>query len=252
MNPTSVLMALALATPPVTLGAASPPVDCFGPGTDALKAGRGVVALAAFQAAFSHPGCRYHRGGLLLNIAAAFEQVAEQTGESRYICAAAVHYLNVVEEPATPTMISAARRGADAARERCPDDRLGRPSVYGEMGLEEVFDESSSTVLATTLTVAAVGAITAGGVFLALASEDDATYQREREVTGGDVAALDAGNTRAGLTYRDLTRHETLGVTLMAVGGGLTLTSIWAWLDVGRSGLAFAPSGAGATMWGVW
>lgn len=252
MSISHLTLAFLLASPTGGVPPTPPPVDCFGAGASALKAGRGEVALAAFQAAFSHPGCRHHRGALLLNIAAAFDQIAEDTGETRYVCAAAVHYLAVVEEPATPRMLAAANRGAEAARRRCPDRQMTGSSTYGEMGLEQVFDESSATALATTLTAGAVGTLTVGAIFLALAADDDATYQEERNVVGRNVEELDAGNGRAGQTYRDLTRNQTLGVTLLAVGGALAVTSVWAWLDVGRSGLALAPSGMGATMWGAW
>lgn len=253
MNPLCLAGALLLAAP------ASPPaVDCFGPGTDALEHGRGAPALAAFQAAFGHPGCRHHRGALLLNMATAFTQLAEETGDVRYACAAAVRYRSVVDEPATPRMLAAAERGARAAGERCGDRRLSESAIYGELGLEEIFDESSATAMATTLTVGAVGTLAAGGIFLALAAEHGADYDAAtaRLAAVSDPASdpdeIQRALNAAGEAHEARGRDEVLAVALLSVGGALTVLSIWSWLDLSQSGLAVAPAPGGAAIVGAW
>lgn len=227
-------------------------VDCFGSGVEAMRIGRGDAALAAFQAAFGHPSCRHHRGSLLLNMAAAFDLIAADTGEARYACAAAVRYLGVVEEPATPTMLEAARRGARAATARC-----GRPPTEAgsdELGLDEVLDNGTAAGLATTLTIGSAAALAAGGTLMLLAADAADAYEGDLDALGrsGDYDTLAGRLNRANASHEKAARFESMGVVLLGVGGVLAVTSIWAWLDVSDSGVVAAAGPTGAAIVGVW
>lgn len=237
---------LAQATPP-------PKVDCYALGVKATQDGRLDAALGAFQAAFAHPACREQRGGLLLNMGVTLEGLGEAKGDLTYTCAAALRYRAVIDESATPEMLSAASLGAQRALQLCGREPASNEEAFAQSGAAEVIGDGRGTGLAIGLTVGAGAGVLSGVVMFLLAERNVASYNTEAaKVTAApDYAALQTRVNNLAKIQDTITSQRTAGGVLIGAGVVLGLGALWAWIDASGSAPVIAPKGDGLVIGGT-
>lgn len=232
----------------------APKVDCYAMGVKATKQDRLDAALAAFQGAFAHPQCRDQRGGLLLNVGVTLEALGETTGDLSYYCAAALRYRAVIEEPATPDMLSAASLGEQRTLQRCGREPTTSEEALGQSGVSAVVSDTAMEGLAIGLTIGAGVSVVSGAVLLILAESNATSYNTQAALVTAspDYATLEIRVANLDAIGKTIDQQKTAGAVLLGAGALMAVGAIWAWVESSDDGPVVAPTGNGIVIGGVW
>lgn len=234
--------------------APAPAVDCYAMGVKATADGRLQAALASFQAAFAHPQCRDQRGGLLLNVGVTLEAIAEQSGDVSFYCAAALRYRGVIEERATPEMLSAASLGEQRTLQLCGREPTTNEKALGQAGVAAVVGDGAMKDLAIGLTVGAGAGVVGGAVMLILAQRNGTLYTAQAALVAAapNYTTLATEVAKLGTIQETITRQRTAGIVAIGAGALIGAGAIWAWIEAADDGPVVVPTGKGVVIGGTW